>query len=142
MKFCCQPSAPPATRGKLLGIGALAIFRVVLLGGIGLTIVSATGSLDVPVSVYATIATSFLWFVLGFAFFAALSAALASLVSRQEEVSGVMSPVTSLLLVSYLGSLYVANAPRRIILAAAVADSADLGDRHAGSDGQRPSVGG
>jgi ABC-2 type transport system permease protein len=97
--------------GKLLGIGALAIFQVVLLGGIGLTIVSATGSLDVPASVYATIATSFLWFVLGFAFFAALSAALASLVSRQEEVSGVMSPVTSLLLVSYLGSLYVANAP-------------------------------
>ncbi|HVD88424.1 MAG TPA: ABC transporter permease, partial [Jatrophihabitantaceae bacterium] len=56
--------------GKLLGIGALAIFQVVLLGGIGLTILSATGSLDVPASVYATIATSFLWFVLGFAFFA------------------------------------------------------------------------
>jgi ABC-2 type transport system permease protein len=73
--------------------------------------VSATGSLDVPASVYATIATSFLWFVLGFAFFAALSAALASLVSRQEEVSGVMSPVTSLLLVSYLGSLYAASSP-------------------------------
>jgi len=70
--------------GKLLGIGALAIFQVALLGGIALTIVSTTGSLDVPVSVYATIATSFLWFVLGFAFFASLSAALASLVSRQE----------------------------------------------------------
>jgi ABC-2 type transport system permease protein len=97
--------------GKLLGIGALAMFQVALLGGIALTIVSTTGSLDVPVSVYATIGTSFLWFVLGFAFFASLSAALASLVSRQEEVSGVMSPVTSLLLVSYLGSLYAANAP-------------------------------
>jgi ABC-2 type transport system permease protein len=97
--------------GKLLGIGALAMFQVALLGGIALTIVSTTGSLDVPASVYATIATSFLWFVLGFAFFASLSAALASLVSRQEEVSGVMSPVTSLLLVSYLGSLYAANAP-------------------------------
>ena len=87
------------------------MFQVALLGGIALTIVSTTGSLDVPVSVYATIGTSFLWFVLGFAFFASLSAALASLVSRQEEVSGVMSPVTSLLLVSYLGSLYAANAP-------------------------------
>ena len=97
--------------GKLLGIGALAIFQVALLGGIALTIVSTTGSLDVPISVYATIATSFLWFVLGFAFFASLSAALASLVSRQEEVSGVMSPVTALLLVSYLGSLYAANVP-------------------------------
>jgi ABC-2 type transport system permease protein len=61
--------------------------------------------------VYGTIAISFLWFVMGFAFFAAVSAALASLVSRQEEVSGVMTPVTSLLLVSYLGSFYVANSP-------------------------------
>jgi ABC-2 type transport system permease protein len=97
--------------GKLFGIGALAMVQVVLIGGVALAVASATGSLDVPASVYGTIAISFLWFVMGFAFFAAVSAALASLVSRQEEVSGVMTPVTSLLLVSYLGSFYVANSP-------------------------------
>ncbi len=97
--------------GKLLGIGVLAMFQVVLIGGVAVVVVSATGSLDVPASTYATIATSFLWFVLGFAFFAAVSAALASLVSRQEEVSSVLSPVTSVLLVSYLGSFYVASTP-------------------------------
>jgi ABC-2 type transport system permease protein len=97
--------------GKLLGIGALAVFQVLLIGGVALGITSSTGSLSVPASVYGTIAISFLWFVLGFAFFAAVSAALASLVSRQEEVSGVMTPVTSLLLVSYLGSFVAANAP-------------------------------
>jgi ABC-2 type transport system permease protein len=97
--------------GKLLGIGALAMFQVLLIGGVALGIASSTGSLDVPASVYLIIASSFLWFVLGFAFFASVSAALASLVSRQEEVSGVMTPVTSLLLVSYLGSFVAANSP-------------------------------
>jgi ABC-2 type transport system permease protein len=97
--------------GKLLGIGALAIAQVVLLGGTALAVSTAVGTLSVPANAYAAMAASFVGFVLGFAFFAALAAALASLVSRQEEVSGVLSPMTVLLMVSYLGSFGVSSSP-------------------------------
>lgn len=97
--------------GKLLGIGALAVGQVLLLAAVALGVSTAAGTLDIPGSAAGIAAMSFGWFLLGFAFFAALSAALASLVSRQEEVSGVLTPVTTLLFVAYLGSFAVAGAP-------------------------------
>jgi ABC-2 type transport system permease protein len=87
--------------GKLLGIGALAIGQLVAAGVVGLAVVRLSGSFDLPSGAYTAVGISFLWFVFGFAFFAAMAAALCSLVSRQEEVSGVMMPVSALLMVSY-----------------------------------------
>lgn len=97
--------------GKLIGIGLLATAQAVVIGGVALVVAVGTGSLDLPASVYGAIAVSVLWFVLGFAFFAALSAALASLVSRQEEVSSVMTPVSMLLLLTYFGGFAAASSP-------------------------------
>lgn len=87
--------------GKLLGIGVLAVGQLVAMGAVGLAVIKVSGSFELPDGAYSAIGVSFVWFVLGFAFFAAMSAALASLVSRQEEVSGVMLPVTATLMVSY-----------------------------------------
>lgn len=97
--------------GKLIGIGLLATAQAVVIGGVALAVAVGTGTLDLPASVYGAVAFSVLWFVLGFAFFAALSAALASLVSRQEEVSGVMTPVSMLLLLTYFGGFAAASSP-------------------------------
>jgi ABC-2 type transport system permease protein len=52
-----------------------------------------------------------LWFVLGYAFFATLAAALSSLVSRQEEVGNVMTPLTMLIMASYFVAFYATNDP-------------------------------
>jgi ABC-2 type transport system permease protein len=93
--------------GKLLGIGALAVGQLLAMGVVGLTVVAVSGSFDLPAGTYAAVAVSFVWFVFGFAFFAAMSAALASLVSRQEEVSGVMLPVTATLMVTYFLAFYL-----------------------------------
>lgn len=95
--------------GKLLGIGVLAVGQLVAMGGVALGVVRVSGSFDLPAGSYSAIGITFGWFVLGFAFFAAMSAALASLVSRQEEVSGVMLPVTATLMVSYFLAFFVTS---------------------------------
>jgi ABC-2 type transport system permease protein len=90
--------------GKLLGIGGLAAAQIALLAGAALVAARAAGTLTLPPSNLLTVLISYVAFLLGFAFFAALSAALASTVSRQEEVSGVLTPVSMLLIVCYLVS--------------------------------------
>jgi ABC-2 type transport system permease protein len=87
--------------GKLIGIGTLAAAQVLLLGTVALIAASAARTLTIPASGIASVAVAFVGFLLGFAFFSALAAALASTVSRQEEVSGVMAPVTIMLMLCY-----------------------------------------
>ena len=97
--------------GKVLGIGAIAVGQAVSVGVIALVAADLAGSLDVPPSLYGTVALGFVWFVLGFAFFATLAAALASLVSHQEEVGGALTPVTVLLFIAYGASFFAAGSP-------------------------------
>jgi ABC-2 type transport system permease protein len=94
---------------KLLGIGSLAAAQVLAMAVAGLVAGSAAHTLTVPASAISVIAVSFVGFLLAFAFFAALAAGLASTVSRQEEVSGVMAPVTVLMTISYVVSLTTAS---------------------------------
>jgi ABC-2 type transport system permease protein len=52
------------------------------------------------------------WFVLGFTLYALVFAGLGALVSRQEDVGGVIAPVTMLLVVGYvIGISVLPNAP-------------------------------
>lgn len=97
--------------GKLLGIGALAIGQTLLMGVVGLSAAGLAGTLTIPGGGWDVIAVSVLAFVFGFGFFAALASALAATVSRQEEVSGVLAPMTVLLMVSYFASFAVAGSP-------------------------------
>jgi len=87
--------------GKLIGIGALAIGQLAVAGIVGLAVARASGSVELPTAAYWAVVISFVWFIFGFAFFASLAAAAASLVSRQEEVSGVLMPVSAVLMISY-----------------------------------------
>lgn len=97
--------------GKVLGIGTIAVVQAVSVGVVGLVAADLAGSLDIPLSLWGTVALGFVWFVLGFAFFATLAAALASLVSHQEEVGGALTPVTVLLFLAYGASFYAASNP-------------------------------
>ena len=51
------------------------------------------------------------WFLLGFAFYACLFAALASLVSRQEELQNVTTPLSVLLLGSFFLAIVALGSP-------------------------------
>lgn len=97
--------------GKLLGIGVLAAAQLLAIGVVAMVAASAAGTISIPASALATVAVSFVAFVLGFAFFASLAAALGSTVSRQEEVSGILMPVTLSLLVCYGASFATASSP-------------------------------
>lgn len=88
--------------GKVLGNSILAFAQIVviaLLVGIGLT---ATGQQVL----FASLGPSIVWFVVFFAFgfilIAALYAATASLVSRQEDVGSATSPVMMLVMLPYI----------------------------------------
>ncbi|GAA13602.1 ABC transporter permease [Gordonia alkanivorans] len=90
--------------GKIIGIGAVALTQVVLLGATALIAGTATGILTLPGAAVGMFAAVIAWFVLGFLFFASLYAATGAIVSRQEELSSASFPLTVLAMaVMYAG---------------------------------------
>lgn len=97
--------------GKILGIGVLALSQLLVVSGAGLGAALAIGSVELPSDAYGIVASVLGWFVLGYAFFAAAYAAAASLVSRQEELSNVTSPMTMILVAGYVMGIFVTSSP-------------------------------
>ncbi|WP_113701063.1 ABC transporter permease [Nonomuraea lactucae] len=98
--------------GKIIGLGVLGFINLVTMLVVGLGAAVASGlAVDFPPGMPGVVAGVLVWFVLGYAFYATLSASLASLVSRQEEVSNVMTPLTMLLMVTYFVAFYAASEP-------------------------------
>ncbi|MFI0425194.1 ABC transporter permease [Spongiactinospora sp. 9N601] len=98
--------------GKILGLGALGLVNLGVVIVAGLSAGVATGlTADLPDGVAGIVAGAVVWFLLGYAFFAVLAAAFGSLVSRQEEVSGVLTPLTTLLMAVYLVAFYAVAEP-------------------------------
>lgn len=95
--------------GKVAGIGAIGLVQVALLTGVGVgaaSVVGLTDSIRLDLGTTALWATA--WFIVGFAMYALLFAALAALVSRQEEVASVTSPILVLMMLPYIVGVSVA----------------------------------
>ena len=97
--------------GKVIGIGLLGLGQLVLTGLVGGAAAVATGAVDVPTGIAGVAGQVIVWFLLGFAFYACLYAALAALVSRQEEVQNVTAPLSVLLVGSFFLALTAMNNP-------------------------------
>ena len=97
--------------GKVIGIGLLGLGQLVLTGVVGITAAIATGAVEVPSGILGVAGQVLVWFLLGFAFYACLFAALASLVSRQEELQNVTTPLSVLLLGSFFLAIAALDAP-------------------------------
>ncbi|SDJ61077.1 ABC transporter permease [Nonomuraea jiangxiensis] len=96
--------------GKIIGLGVLGLINLVTIAVVGLAAAMVSGlAADFPPGIPGLLAGVLVWFILGYAFFATLSAAFASLVSRQEEVSSVMTPLTMLIMVTYFVAFYTTN---------------------------------
>ncbi len=94
--------------GKVVGIGLVGLLQVALVGAAGLAAGRATGSLTLSVSATAgVLGWLVLWFVLGFTLFALVFAALGALVSRQEDVGGVVAPAMMFLVLGYVVGISV-----------------------------------
>lgn len=95
--------------GKVLGIGLIGLLQVVLVVAAGVGTALGLGLLDATsLNLGATALWAILWFVIGFASYSLVLAALASLVSRQEDVASVTGPVTALMVVPYVIGISIA----------------------------------
>ncbi len=95
--------------GKVLGIGLVGLGQValVVLAGVGTAL--GLGLVDTSTIDLGTAAAwALVWFVVGFVSYALLMAGLGALVSRQEDVGAVTTPVTFLMIVPYIVGVSVA----------------------------------
>jgi ABC-2 type transport system permease protein len=98
--------------GKVLGIGVVAFVQLLAIGAVGVGLAAATGRLDVGGSgVPGALGIALAWFVLGYALFACAYAAGGALVSRQEELQSTTTPITMVVLGSFLVSIGALNDP-------------------------------
>ncbi len=89
--------------GKVLGIGFVGLIQMVVIGGVG---IAAALGLDVlTISASAAIGTVvwlIVWYLIGFLMYSLIFAGLAALVSRQEDVGGVISPALMFVILGYV----------------------------------------
>jgi ABC-2 type transport system permease protein len=88
--------------GKVIGLGAVGLLQLVLIGGIGLVLSSVSGVIDIAGVAGGALATGLLWYLLGFFLYATIFAAAASLVSRQEELQSVLTPISMSIVVAFV----------------------------------------
>lgn len=104
--------------GKVLGIGAIGLLQVLVLVAAGAGSATALGlTQDMDVDLGATAMWVIVWFLVGFTMYALLFAAAGALVSRQEEVGSVTTPILVLMMVPYIVGVSIAPwAPDSLIV--------------------------
>ena len=98
--------------GKVLGIGLVALFQLLLIGLVGLLLALATDSVDVPGDAIAALAVVLAFFLLGYAFYSAMFAVAGALVPRQEEIQNVTTPIQVVLFATYFLSFQAVSDPQ------------------------------
>ncbi len=91
--------------GKIAGVSTVAAAQVAAVVVTAAVVLSITGALDLPTSVWVIAPLALAIFLLGFGFYATLLAVAGSLVSRIEDGQFVALPVTLPLIVSYIAGL-------------------------------------
>jgi len=95
-----QPSRLLA--GKVIGVGLVGLLQLTIVGAAALVAVHVTDVAAIPALGVASILGDISWFLLGFLFYATAYAAVASLVSRQEEVQSAVAPISIFQIAGYL----------------------------------------
>ncbi|WP_179777872.1 ABC transporter permease [Amycolatopsis endophytica] len=94
--------------GKVLGIGAVGLMQMVLIGVVGIASGLATGVLTISVSAAAgTVVWLIVWYLLGFLMYSIVFAGLGALVSRQEDVGGAVTPALFFVIAGYVVGISV-----------------------------------
>lgn len=89
--------------GKVVGIGFVGLVQMVVIGGVGVAAAIAFDVLTISISTaVGTVVWLVVWYILGFLMYSLLFAGLAALVSRQEDVGGVISPALMFVIVGYI----------------------------------------
>ncbi|MCV2489618.1 ABC transporter permease [Geodermatophilus sp. YIM 151500] len=97
--------------GKIIGLGALGLGQILVVAVLGVAGALVFDLVDVPGDLVGTVVAVVLWFVLGYAFYAAVFAVAGSLVSRQEDLGSVLTPTTLLLVAAFIVAFQAAADP-------------------------------
>jgi ABC-2 type transport system permease protein len=95
----------PLMLGKVIGLGLVGLTQLLILGGAGLAMGTATGVLTLSGLAASTLLWGLLWYLLGFFLYATVFAGAGSLVSRQEDVQTVITPVSMVLVIGFIVGL-------------------------------------
>jgi len=94
--------------GKVLGIGLVGLVQMAVIGGVGLIAALALDVLTISVTAaVGTVIWLVVWYVLGFLMYSLVFAGLGALVSRQEDVGGVISPALIAVVIGYVVGISV-----------------------------------
>jgi ABC-2 type transport system permease protein len=106
--------------GKVVGIGLTGLLQLGVVVAVGIGAGVAAKTINFPTSIAATIAIwVVVWFLLGYVAYAMIFAGLGALVSRQEDVSGVIAPAMTFIIIPYvLGISILPSNPDNGLLAA------------------------
>lgn len=101
--------------GKVIGLGLLGLAQIVAIAVVGVTGALLFDVVSLPGQLIGTVLIVVAWFVLGYAFYASVFAAAASLVSRQEDLPGVITPLSMFLVVGFFVALQSASNPTGLL---------------------------
>lgn len=98
--------------GKVIGLGLVGLTQLVIIGGAGLIVGSATDVLTLSGVATSALLWGVVWYLLGFLLYATIYGAMGSLVSRQEDTQSVVGPVNIVLVLGFVvGFNLMAQAP-------------------------------
>lgn len=97
--------------GKLLGIGLVALGQVAAAAATAVLAALATGSSHLPNGLVGAAASLVGWFAIGYALSACAFAAAASLVSRQEDLPAVTTPLNAVTGAAFFAAMSAAQHP-------------------------------
>jgi ABC-2 type transport system permease protein len=97
--------------GKVIGLGLLGLGQLLLLAALGLLVAGLVDVIDIDGDLIGAVALSLVWFLLGYAFYAAAFAVAGAIVPRQEELQSSTTPLTMLILVSLFAGFIVIGDP-------------------------------
>lgn len=113
--------------GKVIGNSVLAFAQIAVIAALAAVGLSVTGQSTLLASFGPSIAWFVVFFVFGFVMIAALYAATASLVSRQEDVGSATSPVMILVMLPYILVIAFNDNPLVLAIMSYVPFSAPVG---------------
>ena len=97
--------------GKVLGVGLLGLAQLLVAGGAALAAGQLAGGAGLPSAAPEAVALVLLWFVLGYAFYSVAYAAVGALVSRQEDLAGATTLLTTVLIGSFVLAMIALDNP-------------------------------
>lgn len=97
--------------GKVAGIGLVGAFQMFIVVGVGLAANALAGTGVLPPTIWGVLPSVLLWFILGYGLFGFAYAAAGAMVSRQEDIQFTATPITIVIVLSYLLVYLMASNP-------------------------------